>query len=441
MTQEQSVVQEEFLQLQPNLAAAKLGCFLILPLKYDPESLCLSPLEGILHRTTLSTMDVNENIKAMLNSTDSAAVGSCYTISRDGLLKELFPGKPLSRGSFFTVSAENGPYTFDFRSAYLYLFHTQVAFLCLGLSFDRMETIRQICNPGYAENRSEFSLHVADGTVIPFSLDTQLRSFCSKMGLLKFFDGESSILLEGFTYMLALVPERFQTLSAIRQTTFHLHLMAPLDTFVEDDSEEDVRYVYAVKDQRAGSYRWGCCVSSQTISYAVADAAMDFDAELHIQACDGLPVVLLALYEKYTCLRFTELLTHTEKKQIKRLRTLKRLMLNFQAYGTVTPANLSRWHNVKRIYACLLEVNEITSAIQDIDGKLRVLTEHQREVESTRNEAVTNIITIFGVVSILASMLSIIQILSGGDSFTWIITILTSILLAVITVITVFLKK
>lgn len=56
------------------------------------------------------------------------------------------------------------------------------------------------------------------------------------------------------------------------------------------------------------------------------------------QAEDGLPLVFLALYEKYTCLHFTELLSTIEKKQMFRLRNLKKKMLEFKAFGTVHPA-------------------------------------------------------------------------------------------------------
>ena len=147
------------------------------------------------------------------------------------------------------------------------------------------------------------------------------------------------------------------------------------------------------------------------------------------------PVVLLALYEKYTCLRFTELITHLDKRQLKRLNALKTLMLRFQAFGTVTPANLSRWHNVKQIYAYLLEVNDIPAAIQDISNKVNILAEHQQETERARSETVINIITIFGIVSILASVLSIVQILSNGDIWIWMSTILTTLAMLLITII------
>ena len=80
---------------------------------------------------------------------------------------------------------------------------------------------------------------------------------------------------------------------------------------IEDDSEADIRYVYAVKKQVLNSYCWGCYVSSQTISYMIADKSMNFETEIQTQVRDGLTVV--ALYEKYTCLRFTEPISQLNK--------------------------------------------------------------------------------------------------------------------------------
>lgn len=409
---------------------AKYGCFLIVPLKYDPVSFHMEQLEKIAAYQPLTTMDLNENIKAMLERSNDAAVGSCYTVACSHLVSSLCDTIDTADSQSFLVSNETNSYSFELTSSYLYIFHTQVAFLCLSLSFEQMDTLRVICNPGSAYNSAVFHWVDKRGEKHPFSVENWLSDFCAPLGLHKFFDGNSSFFLDSYAYIFALVPNRFDTLEEMQKITFNLHKMMPPNTPIEDLSEEDIRYVYAVKHQSFNTYRWGCCVASQTISYVVADETMDFKAEQNTQAHDGLPVVLLSLYEKYTCLRFTELITHLEKGRIKQL---KNLMLKFQAFGTVTPANLSRWHNVKQIYAHLLEVNDIPTAIQDISSKLNILTEHQQELERTRSETVINIITIFGIVSILASVLSIVQILSGGDILIWVSTILTTVMLVLVT--------
>lgn len=416
------------------------GCFLVIPLKYDPDSFLQERLENVGKYQPLTTMDLNENIKAMLDRSNEAAVGACYTIECAHLVAPIC-GKTATHTQPFRVSSGGNSYDFAVTTSYLYVFQTQVAFLCLSLSFAHMEALQAICNPGSAHSNAAFFWMDTDGKDHPFSVESWLTDFSASLGLRKFFDGDSSFLLDAYTYIFALVPERFNTLEEMQKITFNLHKMMPPDAPIEDLSEEDIRYVYAVKHQVYNTYRWGCCVSSQTISYVTADEEMDFEAQRRAQAEDGLPVVLLSLYEKYTCLRFTELITRLDQGQLKRMKSLKTLMLKFQAFGTVTPANLSRWHNVKQIYAYLLEVNDIPTAIQDISSKVNILAEHQQESERARSETVINIITIFGIVSILASVLSIVQILSGGDTLIWVATILTTVAMTLATVIAIRLRR
>ena len=405
----------------------KHGSYIIIPLKYEEENFEEKALQERFPIVPITTMDINENAKEMFNH-PNRSIGSCYQVPKDALLKEF-------RGlSCLRVRRGQAAYPFQIGDSYLYFFHTQVAFLCLQVTYDDMEAIYQIRNPGFAENSSEFSWQDGEGRVSVFSMEAWLDGFLRPLGFLKFFDGESTYLLDAYTYLLALMPERFETLEEIRRITFHLHQMVPLDSVVEDDSEDDIRYVYAVKTPSFGTYRWGCCIASQTISYVFADPEMDLEEQMRIQACDGLPVVLLSLYEKYTCLRFGQLITEMGRGEMSRIKSLKKRMLEFRAFGTITPANLSRWHNVKQTYARLLEVNDIETAVSDIDTKIGILAEHQEEKERSRNETIINLITLFGIISILASVLDIIQILSGADAFIWGTTILTNITLLIILV-------
>lgn len=409
------------------------GCFLIVPLKYDTDTLNRAALEQIGHSVSMSTMDLNENVKAMLEPSGPAAVGCGYAIPAAALTAPLAAPAGGASVSSLLVSLHEKSYSFSLWDSWLYVFHTKVAFLCLSLSFSRMEALKAICNPGWAHNPAVFSWLDSSGEPHVFSLEQWLSDLLSPLGLRKFFDGDSSFLLDSYAYNFTVVPNWFDDLEPIRRITFNLHKMMPPDAPMEDQAEEDIRYVYAAKNQDHNAYRWGCCVTSQTISYVVADEALDLEAQRQVQAADGLPVVLLALYEKYTCLRFTQLITGMKKNQLRELKALKELMLNFQAFGTVTPANLSRWHNVKQIYANLLDVNDIPTAVQDISTKLGILTAHQEALEHARSETVINLITLFGIVSILASVLSIVQILSDGNTLIWISTILTTVLLALVT--------
>ncbi len=238
-----------------------------------------------------------------------------------------------------------------------------------------------------------------------------------------------------------MIPERFPDLNVMKQAAFNLHLMIPFSNPVTASSEEDVRFVYAKIGEISHTYRWAACVTSQTVSYITADPDMNLNSQMEIRARAGLPVVMLALYEKYTCLRYTEAIADTDIRHLKPIRKLKMEMLEFKAYGTVAPANISRWSNIRQIYKALLETNEVPAAIADVDHKINILAEHQRELESKKTELLTNLITAFGIISILGSVLSIIEILLGANDVLWISTILTAVVLALSFLLAIFRGK
>jgi len=403
------------------MSNAKYGAYLVLPLKYD--ELNIEELDKVCPVISVDTMDINENIRVMFNGSGDMRVGTARFLSQDTLVTHL-------GGKDCRILSKGYCYSFSLMPSYIYHFHTSVAFFCLGIAVESMEALYAICNPGFADSAAVYSYTDHKEQEHSFELGRWLEDFLRPFGLKKFFEGPSSILLEYYCYTLGLVDKRFDSLEELRRKTFNLHQMVSVDAENEDDSEEDIRYVYAVKNQPEGNYRWGICVSSQTINYIVADSSMDFAAEMETQAKDGMPLVALALYEKYTCLRFTELIAEGGKKRAK-LRRLKDLMLKFQAFGTVNPANVSRWNNVRQIFAYLQEVFGIDNAVEDISRKLNILTEQQREIEQNRSDSIMNLITVFGIVSILASVLSIIQILCDGNPAIWIGTVLTSGVMAV----------
>ncbi len=403
--------------------ANRFASYLILNLKYDElPTLPFAPF-------ALESMDFNEQIRQLFNRNDEQSVGNVYRIPQE-VVTATFRGD----APFASMSVRDGDkhYEVEFLDSYLYVFHTRIAFLCLGISFADMAALSAICHPGVAISHCAFSWCDAAGNAHPFVMDNWLEDTCAAWGFQKLFSGESSMLLEAYAYISALRDKVFPDLEKLQKATFNLHQMRDPDSLQEDDSEADIRYVYAVKSTTLGGYRWGCCVTSQTIAYAVADPSSEttIEEEMATQAADGLPLVMLALYEKYTCVRFAQMIASSRKKKLKALLELKKMMLAFQAYGIVSPANVSRWHNVKQIYAYLLEVNDTRTAVQDIQKKIDILAEHQQELEQERNTRIVNLVTVFGVVGIMSSVQSIVQILSDGNNLMWSVTGLTLALMA-----------
>lgn len=431
---------DDYKKMLPALQQAKFGSYLILPYQCTEDGFDAAHAGEMLQEIPVDTLDLTEIAKSMMNEDGRMSIGRCFKIPRDVLIREMSGDAVSADIHSFFVETEGSRRHLDFHDSYLYVFHSNVAFFALGIIYDELEALSDTVNPGYANSRAAFSYDNEAGRHA-FVIEEWIGRVTEKAGLRQFFESKGSPFLEAFIHTAALVPERFPTIGVMRQVTFNLHLMTPLNDPDYDTSEEDVRFVYSVIDRSLDSYRWGVCVSSQTISYVTADPDMDMEAEMRTQARAGLPIVMLALYEKYTCLHFADLLATTDLRHLRNMQKLKTSMLEFQAYGTLAPANLSRWHNIKHIYADLLEVNDVPAAISDIDHKINILTEHQKEFEAERAETVANIITAFGIVSILASVLSIIEILQGGITILWMSTVLTLLAIFMIFLIAVFRRR
>lgn len=428
----------EYQQLKEYLKKAKLGSFLLVPLKYNGDCFSAEWLNKNTCRIPFTTSDINESVKQTINAENTANVVNHYKLDINILSKRIYgkTSENISTLSFWVsdndIKDKSADNLVEISDLDIYIFHTQVAFLSVGIKYNNMNVLNTICNLGYAKRISSYYFENEDKNICSFDLEKELKDICHMAGLQVFLESECSIFLDSYIFTLAMIEKRFKNLETIRQATFNLHLMQNLENPVEDESEEDINYVYAVKAQSLGSYRWGCCVTSQTMSYIVADSEMNFEAEMAEQLESNITVILLALYQKYTCLRFRELLAITDKKKINRLRILKRQMLEFKAYGTITPANLSRWHNVKQIYKHIIETNEINQAVENIGTTLEILAEHQKELENDKSSKIMGLITLFGVVSIPASVLSIIDYLSGGNLVSVYAAIVTILAMAVI---------
>ena len=122
-------------------------------------------------------MDLNENIKAMLSPGDETAAGTGYIISRDALTAQMISGEDRDAVKDFRVVDKSGEFTFELSDSWLYVFRTRVAFLCLNLSFNKIETLQAICNPGWAYNPAEFFWNDPMGESHPFSVEKWLSDF------------------------------------------------------------------------------------------------------------------------------------------------------------------------------------------------------------------------------------------------------------------------
>ena len=411
---------EEYKELLPVFGKAAYGSYLIIPLKYETK-VRQDWLKEIAEPSPVTTMDLMEQTRAVYDEKNPVHAGVRYRITADTLMTKLFGSadRPLYAVKLNAGKPDPDQDRIIFTDSDLYVFTAPVAFLALGIRYSSMDVLARICHPGYSSPMARYFLGENE-----VSLEGALQEMLEGIGMLPFFQAKETIFLEAYAFNVAVVEKRFREIETMRQAAFNLHHFQDLTEPLEDSSEEDVHYVYAVLDSSLASYRWACCVTSQTISYVFGGSDETIEEEMELSAADGIPLVMLALQQKYTCLRFTELLSRVERHRRKKLRELRKMMLAFRAYATVDPANISRWHNIRRIYEWLYEDLGVKSAVEDIGNKLGMLADYQQDIDTSQYNTITWLITLFGIVSILASVLTIIQFLNAGSRIYWIVTLL-----------------
>ena len=153
--EQEVTIMKEFEQLKPFLLSAQLGSYVVLPLKYRKEELDQVWLKANCEKQDITTTNLTEQAKILFKENDPMYVGVCYKFQRETFIKELLDNIEVENVMGFAVTdldqdrielginwEKDG---FDIHSAYLYVFETGVAFLCMGLRYSRMDAIAQIC--------------------------------------------------------------------------------------------------------------------------------------------------------------------------------------------------------------------------------------------------------------------------------------------------------
>ena len=128
-----------------------------------------------------------------------------------------------------------------------------------------------------------------------------------------------------------------------------------------------------------------------------------------------MALTMIVMYQKYTCMLLNEKI-HERFQGIsaQSIRELKKEALEFIAYGTLTPSQVSKWNNVCETYRALQKENGVNEALDEIKEKIELLNEEQDHIDSKRESRVSMIIAVFGFVSIIAAALQILDYLSSG---------------------------
>lgn len=374
------------------------GMYIILPLRYDEEV----QLGDISVPVGTPAEFFSEDFIELLNSKCSTGGDFVRRFMID-------PGKL----QISLVNTENcGIPVADIQ---LFAFSGGIAFLAVYLSYlnKDVSSVYDFILPGYlneGEKIKKAQMHFLK------ELEEKLIGRVSPK--MDWFISEESykpfILKEAYRMNVAGLPKRFEETEIAERITYNEHRIIDLSLDFTDNSGKDVAYVSGARDVNLCNYGWGCAITSQEISYAYA---IGYKSPIE-RAQDDLLLTMLVMYQKYTCLHLNEELHQRYVSKANRknsIRELKHEAMNFIAYGTLAPSQISRWNNVCETYRALIELNGIHETTQEIKEKISLLDEEQERIDSQWENTIGMIIAVFGLISIVASVLQIMDYVSTGS--------------------------
>lgn len=386
---------QEYWEQIENRDRLERGMFLILPLKYERKS----------------------------GFKDISVIGRQIPFESNDFI-EMMQEKCRTDGDFvrrYQLNTELSPIQMNAEirvdDLQLFVFYNGVAFLSVYLAFQNgaADSVYEFIYPGYLsepqkvkETQMSFLREIEDKVLR--CIKPEMRWFISDKG------SQGIILKEAYRMNVAYVPNRFKNTEILKQITYNEHRIIDLARDFEDCSEKDVEYVTGAKDVNSGDYGWGCSVTSQEISFVYAQG----DIPLTLRATEDLLLTMLVVHQKYSCLMFNEEINQRHMtgkgkgKFQKSIQELKWEAMEFITYGTLASSQISRWNNVCEIYRLLLEMNGVQETIAEIKDKIGLLNEEQERIDSKRENIIGMIIAVFGLVSIVASVLQIVDYVSTG---------------------------
>ena len=299
----------------------------------------------------------------------------------------------------------------------LFVFYNGVAFLTVYLSYRNqdVDSVYEFIYPGYLSETEE--VKAKQHAFLKELEEKILQQSSPRFRWFMAGDGDGSVVLkEAYRLNAAYAPKRFANTEILSRITYNEHRIIELSRDFEDLSEEDVAYVTGAKDVISEDYGWGCCVTSQEISLVYAQGKIPLEA----RAEDDLLLTMLAVYQKYSCLMLNEEIHQRhmlEREKIgfqKSIQQLKWEALEFIAYGTLEPSQISRWNNVCEMYRLLIRMNGVEESIGEIKEKIGLLNEEQERLDARRESGIGMIIAVFGLISIVGAVLQTVDYLSSG---------------------------
>lgn len=398
---------EEFIQKKAIFEKSHRGLYLIIPVVVpDGKTFCV----GNLLKKEISSNELSDKSNLIRERCKSGYVQK-YVLKENNFEFKTFEGPVLS----------------DFQ---LFQFENGIGFVTLFSYYENNEVnkIYNLVNNGYCGSGIE-------GSNTYEKLYDRLSDIITSSNLRLFVnETEKDILLnESYVFNFAMVEERFNDLETLDRASINVHKQILLEKEFVDLSEADIFHTYGARDVNKETYRWGSCISSLDISFVYANKTI-FDEDDNIKISELMQVesecdlflTILALVQKYTCMRLNDeyhakiydSVNKSKEKKFKKktIQELKNKALSFRATGTLAPSQISRWNNVCETYRALLVVYGIEEGFSEIEQKIDLINMKLEQQHARKQNMISAVIAVFGLISIVASILTIVDFAMGGAS-------------------------
>ena len=368
------------------------------------------------------------------NITENASIGINFSLPVADSLKYfgLDDEEGISEDQEFYVYQKNdkndngnkADLRFRFRCAQIAIMHTGIGFLIVGIDAPTPKPYVLLLHAGHNDNRNILGLVGEENKTVNFcdflinllkDIEMVDYSRCMETGK------ENEILRDTTNYSIAVIPKYAigattdEIEKKIRRLCRNIRQGKDLSSVNYADTDENSHSIFAAINDLSlneKAIRWGIyTLFNATTQVMFCDETSTIDP-INI---DGenlednyLPFILIALYERYSYLFFTELLRHQDLHAKKVLKLLEEQMLRLKAFGILLPADMSPYDNVNQFFKAQREIYDIQGTLKLIDDKISMISHIQSEKKEQRKSHTAQFIAAFGITSILCDSLGLL---------------------------------
>jgi len=304
--------------------------------------------------------------------------------------------------------------------------HTGIGFLIIGIEGHSPLTPDLLLHAGYNQNSSLLGfVGNSDRTLVFVDLIERLLqgtgmtdyAGCLEQNL------PESILRDTSTYSVALLSKPIRQRSSrelkklLKQLCLNLRHARAFGSDNYEDEDEDSFFNCAALNTSSNEkfIRWGIYTmferTAQVIFRTNGSSVDPINLNSDNREDNYLPFLLIALYERYSYLFFSEMLRYEERVTKGSGDWMEEQMLRLKAFGVILPTDMTPYNNENIFLAQQRQVYSIDECIQLIDDKIGIIKHIQADRVEQRRQLIEKILALFGVISILCDSLGLVEML------------------------------